>query len=198
MNNYGIIIRHLRKLNGLTVQQCALKIGRSKGWLSEVENGRGRCRLAEEEFNRIVERFGAAKQRPMFKTWVANSKNAQLASNIFEGPALRAIRLKKKMTLAFASDAMGTSPSRLSKIETGQLRISRTIRNQILVTYNYSPASFKNYFDRSRGPSISTKAKLLAGLNHLTEEGLQAVLDQVQEFLGRPMSEQRATRLKVF
>ena len=36
MENYGVIIRHLRLLAGLSVQQAARKLGRSIGWLSEI------------------------------------------------------------------------------------------------------------------------------------------------------------------
>lgn len=43
MENYRVIIQHLRTLAGLSVQQAAKKISRSVGWLSE------------SEFNRIVE-----------------------------------------------------------------------------------------------------------------------------------------------
>lgn len=35
MDNYGVIIRHLRQLGGLSVQQAAQQIGRSRGWLNE-------------------------------------------------------------------------------------------------------------------------------------------------------------------
>ncbi len=54
MDNYGIIIQHFRHLAGMSVQQTAKKIGRSVGWLNEVENGSGRCRLTEEEFEVLL------------------------------------------------------------------------------------------------------------------------------------------------
>ena len=59
MENHGLIIRHLRLLAGLSVQLTAEKIGRSKGWISEIENNTGNCKLTESEFNRIV---GALKE----------------------------------------------------------------------------------------------------------------------------------------
>ena len=55
MESYGLIIRHLRRLEGLSLQMAATKIGKSIGWLSEVETASGVCRLTETEFNRIAE-----------------------------------------------------------------------------------------------------------------------------------------------
>jgi transcriptional regulator with XRE-family HTH domain len=52
MDNSGIIIRHLRRLNGLSLQGLSEKIGRSIGWLSEIENDSGESRLTEAEFDR--------------------------------------------------------------------------------------------------------------------------------------------------
>lgn len=77
LENYGIILRQLRKLAGLSVQQTAIKVGRSTGWLWEVENGSGRCRLTSEEFEHLVQVLDGSKHRSIFRTWVANHKNIQ-------------------------------------------------------------------------------------------------------------------------
>ena len=58
MESYGLIIRHLRLLAGLSVRNTAEKINRSIGWLSEIENSCGTARLTEKEFNRITDLLG--------------------------------------------------------------------------------------------------------------------------------------------
>ena len=119
MENYGLIIRHLRRLAGLSVQLTAKKIGRSNGWISEVENNTGNCKLTESEFNRIVELLDGTRYKSMFKTWVATYKNRDETAKTYDGAVLRFIRLKKGFDLATASKLVGLSLSYLSKIETG-------------------------------------------------------------------------------
>jgi transcriptional regulator with XRE-family HTH domain len=63
MHNYGLIIRKLRKLNGYSLKNAALKISKSVGWLSEIENSRGLARLTQYEFARIVLIFGGEKYK---------------------------------------------------------------------------------------------------------------------------------------
>jgi len=87
--NYGLIIWHLRKQAGFSVQKLAEKIGRSAGWLSEVENSSGACRLTEAEFERIVALLDGGKHREMFRTWVANHHNAERVDRTFDGAVIK-------------------------------------------------------------------------------------------------------------
>jgi len=97
MENYGVIIRHLRNLAELDVRAAALKIGKSIGWLSEIENNRGKSRRTEIEFQNIVELLGGTRHRSMFKIWVAHQKNRERSCTTFEGAVLKHIRTKKKL-----------------------------------------------------------------------------------------------------
>ncbi len=45
MNHYAVILRKLRELNQLTIKQAAAQLGRSVGWLSEIENSKGAARF---------------------------------------------------------------------------------------------------------------------------------------------------------
>ena len=83
LENHGIIIRHLRKRNRLSVRKCSDIIGKSIGWLSEIENACGTARLTEDEFDRIVSALGGDKDGAMFKTWVAKHKNIIRACRYF-------------------------------------------------------------------------------------------------------------------
>lgn len=143
--NYGIIIRELRKLQVLCVRKCAEKIGRSIGWLSEIENGKGTAQLTKVEFDRIIECLEGSKYRPTFKSWVANQKNQERIDRTFDGAVLKFIRLKKGMSLHRAASLVGISISKLCRLENGVAVVSLNLRNQIMTAYGYNPTSFKNF-----------------------------------------------------
>ena len=132
MENHGLIIRHLRRLAGLNVQQTAKKISRSTGWLSAVENNTGNCRLTESEFNRIVELLDGTQHRPMFKTWVSVYKKER-ASKTFDGAILKYFRIKKELSLVELSELSKLSVSYLSELETGKKSVTLELRNQIML-----------------------------------------------------------------
>lgn len=142
--NYGIIIRHLRKRSGLSVQKTAKLLGKSAGWICEIENGVGTCRLRPTEFDRAVELLGGSKERHMFKTWIAGLKNQERASKVFDGAVLKFIRIKKGLSLTAAAQKVGISKGYLSKLETGLAAIRLERRNELMHAYGYSPSSFKN------------------------------------------------------
>jgi len=170
MENYGLIIRHLRTLAGLSVRATAQKIDRSIGWLSEIENTSGTARLTETEFNRIVDVLEGAKHRPMFRTWVAAYKHRERGEKTFDGAVLKFIRLKKEINLRKAQKLTGLSTSYLSKIETGVKPVTLEMRNRIMVAYGYSPSSFKNLStDPVRSKVVPTGFKLQILLHGLSE-----------------------------
>jgi transcriptional regulator with XRE-family HTH domain len=182
MENYGIIIRHLRRLAGLSVRATAEKIGRSVGWLSEIENNHGTARLNETEFNRIVEVLDGTKHRAMFKTWAANHKNRENAEKPFDGAVLRFIRIKKALSLRDASKAVGLSIAYLSKLETGLKPVTLEMRNRIMTGYGYSPSSFKNLAtDPVRSKAVPLSFKLDILLNGLSEKQIETVFHFVQD-----------------
>ena len=184
MESYGVIIQHLRALAGLSVQITAKKIGRSKGWLSEVENNHGNSRVTESEFNRIVDLLDGSKHRAMFKTWAATAKNRDQVAKTFDGAVLKYIRLRKEITLAKASQLTGLSTAYLSKIETGVKSVTLEMRNKIMVGYGYSPSSFKNLStDPMRSKAVPLKFKLDILLHSMPEKRVEQVFKFVQELL---------------
>lgn len=193
MENYGVIIRHLRNLGGLNVRTAAQKIGKSVGWLSEIENNRGKARLTETEFQRIVDLLGGTRHRSMFKIWVANQKNRDRANTTFEGAVLKFVRSKKGLPLHDAARACGLSCGYLSKIESGLKPVTLEMRNRILLAYGYSPTSWKNLATdpvRSKAVPLSYKLKIL--LNALQEQQIEDVFHYVQRLVGHPSSSEPA------
>ncbi|OFZ29262.1 MAG: hypothetical protein A2622_07530 [Bdellovibrionales bacterium RIFCSPHIGHO2_01_FULL_40_29] len=184
MDNYGVIIRHLRQLSGLSVQQAAQQIGRSKGWLSEIENGKGRSRVSETEFQRIIKILHGTQFVPLFKTWVANFKNKQRINNTFDGAVLKFIRIKKNLSLENASKLTKISSAQLSKIENGINPVTHDLRNQIMVAYGYSPTSFKNLSsDPVRSRVVPYSYKLAIALKALNENQIEKIFYFAQELL---------------
>lgn len=176
MENYGLIIQHLRLLAGLSVREAAKKIERSIGWLSEIENNRGTARLTEKEFNRIVDLLDGTKHKAMFRTWVANYKNRERTDKTFDGAVLKFIRIKKGFNLEKAAKLTKLSASQISKYETGVKPISVEARNRIMVAYGYSPSSFKNLATdpiRSKAVPLSLKLEIL--LKSLKESQIEKV-----------------------
>jgi transcriptional regulator with XRE-family HTH domain len=191
MENYGLIIQHLRLLAGVSVRETARKIDRSIGWLSEIENGCGTARLTEKEFNRIVEVLDGTRHRPMFRTWVANFKNRERLDKTFDGAVLKYIRTKKELTVKAAAQRVGISPSHLSKIELGAKVVSLELRNRILVIYGYSPSSWKNLAtDPVRSKAVPLAFKLRILLSSLQDYQTEKVFHFVQSLLaGRSNAE---------
>lgn len=184
MDNYGLIIQRLRLLAGLSVREAAKKIGRSIGWLSEIENQCGTARITEHEFNRIIELLDGTKHRAMFKTWIAGFKNRERLDKVFDGAVLKFVRLKKELSLAKASKLTMLSAPQLSKLENGLKPVSFEIRNQIMAAYGYSPTSFKNFStDPVRSKVVPIEFKLTILLNSLEGEQIEQVFRYAQSFL---------------
>lgn len=176
--HYGLIIKHLRKHSGLSVRKLAEKIGRSIGWISEIENECGTARLTDAEFQRIVDALDGGKHREMFRTWVANHQNSQRSDRTFDGAVLKFIRLKKQMRLRDAAGVSGLSVSRLSKIEGGISPVTPELRNKIMVSFGYSPSSFKNLStDPVRSKVVPLRYKLEILMRKMSELEIETVFN---------------------
>ena len=189
LENHGPLLRALRKRAGISLQILSDKIGRSSGWLSEVENGVGTSRLSSREFDRIVDVLGFTKDRHLFKTWMAGLKNQERSSKDFDGAVLKFIRIKKGLSLRAAALKASVSPGYLCKVEKGKMPVTLHIRNQLMLAYGYSPSSFKNLSTdpvRSKAVPVSFKFDIL--LQHITPEAADeifaAALDNYQRQLG--------------
>lgn len=183
--NYGLIIKLLRQKSKLSVRGFAESCGRSIGWLSEVENGKGLARLSEVEFDRLVELLGATAERSQFKTWVANYKNAERIDRGFDGAVLKYIRIKKGLRLKEVAASTGYSIAHLSRIELGVAETSAELRNSYMVACGYSPGSFKNLSSdpiRSRAVPLAYKLEIL--LKKLPKDRVEEVFAFTQNLIG--------------
>lgn len=164
MENYGVILRKLRELKRLPIKQAAKHIGRSAGWLSEVENGRGNARLSPSQFERIVEAYGGEAYRKQFGLWIAKSKSpGPLPSESVgtTGAILKYLRKKAKMTLAQAGQKVGLSGRTISAMELGKRAIRSEMKDRLTRLYGYSPSSFKNFTtEDKRAKNIPARYKL--------------------------------------
>jgi transcriptional regulator with XRE-family HTH domain len=182
LENYGFILKCLREHSGLSVRAMAGKIGRSTGWLSEVENGKGLARLPAREFERIVNQVDGAKHRAMFRTWVANHKNAQRVDRTFDGAVLKYIRKKKGLKLEDAAKSSGLSAARLSKLERGVRPLTPELRKRLMLGYGYNPSSFKNLAtDPVRSASVPLAYKLEILLGRMAPEQIENVFKYARE-----------------
>lgn len=178
MNNYGLILKQLRQLNRLTLKSTAKLIGKSVGWFSEVENGRGQSRLSEKEFERIVLLLHGDKHRELFKTWVALAKIKNRADRSLDGPVLKHVRKKKHLSLVEASQLVGISKRYLSNLENGHRSVKLEMRNRIMKAYGYNQTSFRNFTsDDKRAGSVPVRYKIGVLLNQIEEENLLKIFN---------------------
>ena len=174
--NYGLILWHLRQQAKLSVRKMSKKIGRSTGWLSEIENSRGTARLPMSEFERIVKLLDGDQHREMFRTWVANHKNNERADRTFDGAVLKFIRLKRQLSLSKAAAKAGLSVGYLSKIESGFKPVTMEVRKRLMLAYGYSPSSFKNLStDPVRSKAVPLAFKLRILITHMQEQQIDSL-----------------------
>ena len=181
-NHYGLILRHLREQTGLSVRKLSEKIGKSIGWISEIENNTGTARLTDPEFERIVAVLDGGKHREMFRTWVANYNNGTRVDRTFDGAVLKFIRRKKELSLDAAARLAQVSAAHLSKCERGIRPISGELRKQLMLAYGYSPSSFKNLnTDPARSKSVPLRFKLEILMQKMSEAEIESVYQYVRE-----------------
>ncbi len=179
--HYGLILKHLREHSGLSVRNLSKQIGKSIGWISEIENSTGTARLTDTEFERIVELLDGNQHRDMFKTWIAKHKNGENTDRTFDGAVLKFIRQKKGLSLSKAAHLSGLSVPYLSKIERGLRPVTLDLRKKIMIAYGYSPSSFKNLStDPVRSKTVPLKFKLEILMQKMSESEIEAVYEHVR------------------
>lgn len=101
----------MREINRLTMKAAGARIGRSAGWLSEVENGKGASRLLPSEFERIVAAYGGDAYKKQFGLWIAKAKapRAPPSDAPLSGAILKHLRKKAGLTLLEAAQRIGVS-----------------------------------------------------------------------------------------
>ncbi len=177
MNNYGLIIKLLRQLQGHSIKTAARIIGKSVGWLSEIENGKGLARINETEFERIIRELDGLKYRSQFKTWVATQKAKGKVNRSTHGAILKQVRVSNSWTLHQAAQKVGISSPYLCSLENGHKPIKLEMRNRIMRAYGYSPSSFCNLSaNEKRAKSVPARYKINTLLNQLDAPALERVL----------------------
>ncbi len=179
MNHYGVILKQLRLIQKLQFKAAAAKIGRSAGWLSEIENNKGAARIHPQEFERIVAAYGGEAYRKHFSLWVANAHRgtATIKDKSLGGAILKYLRKKSGVRLESVASATGLSVSHLSRIETGVRPLSPELRDKLMRIYGYSPGSFKNFTtEDKRAKSVPARYKLNVLLKQMSDAGIERML----------------------
>lgn len=179
MEHYGVVLKNLRVLQKLPIKAAAKRIGRSAGWLSEVENEKGQARIHRQEFERIVAAYGGESYRKQFGIWVARAHKpiAPTRDASFGGAVLKYLRKKIGLSLDAAAKKVGLSACYLSAIETGSKPLSANLRDKLMGVYGYSPTSFKNFTTKDkRSRNIPSRYKLALLLKQLDEGKIEKVL----------------------
>lgn len=190
MNSYGLILKQLRALNGDSLKSAASKVGKSVGWLSEVENGRGLSRLKPEEFERIVILFNGDNHRELFKTWVAVEKTKNKTNRSADGAILKHVREKRDFSLFEAAKKIGISVRYLCQLENGRRPINNDLKDRIMKAYGYTTSSFRNFSrDPKRSKAVPIRYKVNALLNQLQEHDLEEIYKLAAKLLDTERSE---------
>lgn len=189
MNNYGVVLKRLRVLKKLSVKQAASQLGRSVGWLSEIENGKGYARLKIEEFERIITIYDGESHRSNFPIWIASAiKSKQKAEIAFDGAILKYLREKKGLSLDEVSEKLSYSKRYLSNLENGFKHVNIELRDKLLAVYGYSPSSYRNFNSADkRAGNIPVRYKINILLNQAAPEDLQATFDYIYGYLQQKM-----------
>lgn len=194
MESYGVILKKLREINKLTLKKAAAHIGRSAGWLSEVENNKGNARIHPAEYERIISIYNGESYRRQFGAWIAKGQQKENASKevSFHGAILRFLRKKTKMTLEEASAKLELSPCYLSLLELGRKPLSILMRDKILNLYGYSPSSFKNFTtEDKRAKNIPSRYKLNILLKQLDDAKIDLIFNLAIESLNKSESKKK-------
>lgn len=129
--------------------------------------------------------LGADADRPLFKTWVANHKNAQHTDRAFDGAVLKYVRKKRGLSLKEVAQRAGLSMAHVSRLERGLSPSSVELRKCLMEACGYSPSSFKKLSSDPKGSQlVPSRFKLGILLARLPENRLEDLLRYVQELLG--------------
>ena len=171
-------------LLGLTT--AAILIGKSKGWLSEIESGKGLSTLKPQEYERIFELYKGDKYKTFFVRWIKQKKtNKKQTHGNLDGAIYKFLRSQKtKLSLESASKKLGISKSFLSRIENGHKLPKKELKEKILKLYGYRPSSWKNFKTKAdRAKAIPTIYKINIILKNLPENDLRKILDFSQNLI---------------
>ena len=172
MEQERVILKKLREHNNLSLDAAAKLICRSKGWLSEIENNKGRSILRPQEYQRIFDLYQGNKHKRYFGNWIKNASLTPEQRFSTDGAIYKFLRTNKaKITLISAAQKIGISKGFLSKIEHGKKVPSPELKEKILTAYGYRLSSWKNFAtkDSKRGAAIPIDYRLEILLQKLSD-----------------------------
>jgi transcriptional regulator with XRE-family HTH domain len=172
MEHERVILKKLREHNKLSLDAAAELICRSKGWLSEIENNKGRSVLRPQEYQRIFNLYQGDKHKRYFGNWIKNASSTPEQHFSTDGAIYKFLRTNKaKITLISAAQKIGISKGFLSKIEHGKKVPNPELKEKILATYGYRLSSWKNFAtkDSKRGAAIPINYRLEILIQSLSE-----------------------------
>ena len=180
MKQFGVILRTIRKDRALSLRQAASLIGRSTGWLCELESGKPSVKCSQKEFERIMALYGiefnAKRCGYLFKT--NQTKSQKRGFITFDGAILKYLRTQSKLSLEQAAQKNSLSKGYLSKLENGLRPVTPSLRDQLLNSYGYKPSSFRNFSTKDkRGERVPVSYKLNILIQSMTQEQINSVFD---------------------
>lgn len=185
--HYGVILRKLREINKLSVKAAAQMLGRSSGWLSQIENAKGAARIDVDEFERIVAAYGGEPYRKQFGGWIARTKiNEAKGPKVlcFDGAIVKYLRKKTGYTLQKAAKQSGISVAYLSYLENGIKPLHQELRDELFKIYGYSPGSYRNFTSEDkRAKNIPGEYKLQIILNQIEDQKIETLVSLLQKNL---------------
>lgn len=177
MDSYGTIIKKVRNSENLTLKEAALKLNVSVGWLSEVENNRGKAKLTKQKYEEIINLLNGKKYKPLFGRWVLAESKKEKCLPLLIGPTLKHYRKRANLKQSEAAHLLGFSTAYLSLVENGQELLSDKRLNQVLTLYN---VSFKQYSQcimptNERSKRVPSKYRLDYLMSGMNESKIQKI-----------------------
>ena len=180
MDKQRVILKQLRIVNGYKIKEAATLVGRSAGWLSEIESHSGASTLRPKEYERIYHIYNGDRYKKQFGVWLRNSaQNVAKPKHNFDGAIYHFLRTyKAKVTQNQAAKMIGVSTGYLSKIENGEKRVNDSLKAKILAAYGYKVSSFRNFATADkRAKSVPTSYRLSILIRSLRESEIEALFE---------------------
>lgn len=186
MKNQAAVLKKLRELNGLSIKEAAKLFNCSVGWLCGVENESLKCKITEEELQRLLSLYAYEKHSDNIRQWLSmrTIETARLEVSAFDGAVLRHLRKKSGRTLVETARILDCSVGDVAKLELGYRKIHKSKRDILMVALGYSSNTFNNYTSKERlGETVPAEYRLKIILRKLDEKKMNSVLEFAKALL---------------
>ena len=181
MNNYSAIAKKMRNDKKLSLKKASILIGKSAGWLSQLENNKLEVKLDLDGLKFIAECYGLEGEMKRYFLWASGKNNKQAKQVWYEGAIYKHMRLKSKFTLKQASQFLGVSKGQLANIEACRRSVSSNLKENMLAAYGFKKSSFQNYIHREeRIKSIPVEFRIKLLMQNLKKEKLEQIFEYAQ------------------